>query len=92
MSKWERQAICIANIEGSEFNKLTMSDQSGESTDRLRENIFIKVDSKSSDKSKVERPHAGSLCPKCQEAYLDYDGLLNLRCPNCGYLVGGCFT
>lgn len=35
---------------------------------------------------------AGDLCPKCKEERLDYDGLLNLTCPNCGYALGGCFT
>jgi hypothetical protein len=36
--------------------------------------------------------HAGDLCPKCHEEKLDYDGLLNLTCPSCGYTLGGCFT
>ena len=35
---------------------------------------------------------AGDLCPQCQEGRLDYDGLLNLACPKCGYALGGCFT
>jgi uncharacterized Zn finger protein (UPF0148 family) len=35
---------------------------------------------------------AGDLCPACKEAQMDYDGLLNLVCPNCGYTQGGCFT
>ena len=35
---------------------------------------------------------AGDLCPKCRVAQMDYDGLLNLTCPNCGYALGGCFT
>ena len=35
---------------------------------------------------------AGDLCPKCREGRLDYDGLLNLACPKCGYALGGCFT
>jgi len=34
----------------------------------------------------------GDLCPACREAELDYDGLLNLSCANCGFVVGGCFT
>ena len=37
-------------------------------------------------------PKAGDLCPQCQSAKIDYDGLLNLRCPNCGYTLAGCFT
>lgn len=35
---------------------------------------------------------AGDLCPKCRAAKMDYDGLLNLTCPSCGYALGGCFT
>jgi hypothetical protein len=35
---------------------------------------------------------AGDLCPQCKQERLDYDGLLNLSCPKCGYAVGGCFT
>lgn len=40
----------------------------------------------------LEEPRSGDLCPKCRSAHLDYDGLLNLTCPDCGYNVGGCFT
>ncbi len=35
---------------------------------------------------------AGDLCPYCRSAHLDYDGLLNLVCPQCGYGLAGCFT
>ena len=35
---------------------------------------------------------AGKLCPVCGEAELDYDGMLNLVCPKCGFYEGGCFT
>jgi Zn finger protein HypA/HybF involved in hydrogenase expression len=34
----------------------------------------------------------GDMCPKCHQDWLDYDGLLNLACPACGYAVGGGFT
>jgi uncharacterized protein (DUF983 family) len=34
----------------------------------------------------------GDRCPACGQAHLDYDGLLNLACPACGYALGGCFT
>ncbi|GAB4533474.1 MAG: hypothetical protein Fur0018_22820 [Anaerolineales bacterium] len=36
--------------------------------------------------------HAGDTCPACGQGTLDYDGTLTLRCPNCGYGAGGCFT
>jgi uncharacterized protein (DUF983 family) len=36
---------------------------------------------------------SGDLCPQCQAGRLDYDGLLNLTCPNCGFSPGGgCFS
>ena len=36
--------------------------------------------------------HPRMLCPRCQEGHLDYDGLLNLSCPKCGFTLAGCFT
>jgi hypothetical protein len=36
--------------------------------------------------------HAGDACPRCRKGIVDYDGLLNLACPQCGYSLGGCFT
>jgi uncharacterized protein (DUF983 family) len=36
--------------------------------------------------------HAGDICPRCRNGTLDYDGLLNLACPQCGYSLAGCFT
>lgn len=35
----------------------------------------------------VLRP--GMLCPVCAEGRLDYNGLLILTCPHCGYQDGG---
>jgi uncharacterized Zn finger protein (UPF0148 family) len=35
---------------------------------------------------------SGDVCPRCGTAKLDYDGLLNLACPACGFAVGGCFS
>lgn len=34
----------------------------------------------------------GNICPACGKAYLDYDGLLNLTCSECGYTLSGGFT
>jgi len=34
----------------------------------------------------------GALCPNCKIGHLDYDGMLNLVCPECGWTAGGCFT
>jgi hypothetical protein len=30
----------------------------------------------------------GAFCPKCTEGILDYNGLLELECPHCGYTEG----
>ncbi len=35
---------------------------------------------------------AGDVCPSCGKGQLDYDGMLYLTCPSCGYSLGGCFT
>ena len=42
--------------------------------------------------TKYSRNRAGELCPKCRQAQLDYNGLLNLVCPHCGLIEGGVFT
>jgi len=42
-----------------------------------------------------ERPQearAKGVCPRCGQGVLDYDGTLNLICPVCGVVEGGCFT
>jgi hypothetical protein len=45
-------------------------------------------------RSKKSMPGAlqsGDLCPGCGKTELDYDGLLNLSCSECGFAVsGGC--
>lgn len=45
-------------------------------------------------KSKVcSAPRPGQKCPECGKGKLDYDGLLQLCCPVCGYTAsGGGFT
>jgi len=32
---------------------------------------------------------AGAPCPQCGQGMLDYDSLLNLVCPLCGFVEGG---
>jgi hypothetical protein len=31
----------------------------------------------------------GFVCPQCHEGVLDYNGLLQLQCPVCGFTEGG---
>lgn len=40
----------------------------------------------------LEEPHPGDLCPKCGIGVLDYDGMLNLVCDRCGFVITGSFT
>jgi hypothetical protein len=35
---------------------------------------------------------AGMTCPRCHQGIIEYDGMLNLVCPNCGLTDAGCFT
>ena len=39
-----------------------------------------------------ESLRAGVSCPRCGLATIDYDGLLNLVCPNCGLTEAGACT
>jgi uncharacterized protein (DUF983 family) len=40
----------------------------------------------------ITRVRAGSTCPRCGRAKLDYNGLLQLVCPNCGLIETGAST
>jgi len=35
---------------------------------------------------------AGIICPRCGQGVIDYDGLLQLVCPNCGLKEAGACT
>jgi len=35
---------------------------------------------------------AGMICPRCGQAEIDYDSLLQLVCPNCGLKEAGACT
>jgi len=34
----------------------------------------------------------GMICPRCKAAKIEYDGMLNLVCPNCGLTEAGAST
>jgi hypothetical protein len=34
-------------------------------------------------------PRSGQACPRCSIGKLDYNGLLELECPLCGYVISG---
>jgi hypothetical protein len=48
--------------------------------------------SEPADDHKPQSLRAGNLCPYCKTHKLDYDGQINLACPQCGVISGGCFT
>jgi uncharacterized protein (DUF983 family) len=37
------------------------------------------------DSSRIPQLHQGDLCPQCGRDKLDYNGLLELECPVCGF-------
>ena len=40
--------------------------------------------------TEVVRPlHKGGVCPQCAKAQLNYNGLLQLECPTCGFVEAG---
>lgn len=45
-----------------------------------------------SQNQNIRRAEPGKPCPACALGIMDYDGLLNLVCPVCGFGEGGCFT
>lgn len=60
--------------------------------DHLEFILDLDFASESSAGAKPSRLRAGTLCPLCKKEKLDYDGQLNLSCPKCGLISGGCFT
>jgi hypothetical protein len=44
------------------------------------------------EKRCLHRPRVGEICLRCQAAQLDYNGLLQLACPQCGVIETGAFT
>ena len=40
----------------------------------------------------AQRLRAGMVCPRCHQARIEYNGLLNLVCPKCGLTEVGAST
>lgn len=58
-----------------------------------KQEITLNLQTEDEDLSgQQENLKVGDECPKCHQATLDYDGLLNIVCPVCGYTLAGCFT
>jgi ribosomal protein L37AE/L43A len=45
----------------------------------------------STDTGLVHRraPGSGDYCPNCRQGTLNYNGMLELECPHCGYTLSG---
>lgn len=67
-----------------------MDDQTPKTNKPRLQMTALELDFVKAEESQPARP--GGLCPHCQQGILDYDGMLVLRCPICGFAEGGCFT
>jgi len=67
----------------------TASPQSGEPLEIKRD---LSTDLPATGGELPEHARPGQRCPACGQGILDYDGLLNLKCPVCDFYEGGCFT
>jgi uncharacterized protein (DUF983 family) len=47
------------------------------------------LESQQDEASQVIAARLGDICPQCGQAKLDYNGLLELECRECGFTTGG---
>ena len=63
---------------------------------RLWDEIIRSGKPEEGDKNGIDRethcPEFGAICPNCGKAQLEYDGMLNLACPECQYASAAAFT
>jgi uncharacterized protein (DUF983 family) len=53
-------------------------------------NLILELDAEPDLQSKSnDELRSGCLCPYCGEGLLDYNGLIELECPVCGFTLGG---
>lgn len=82
----------VCNLSDYPASKKNVQGEKG-SHDGERDEFIFNMDLISGvPEPKPERLRAGSLCPICKKYRLDYDGQINLACPKCGVISGGCFT
>jgi hypothetical protein len=86
-------AMDMCNLSSSPASKNQVHEQKSiGSADHKGSELELDLNAGPAKDHKSKRLRAGSLCPYCKTHYLDYDGQINLTCPSCGVISGGCFT
>jgi rubredoxin len=52
------------------------------------ERLLLGIDTPHLEQKRYAPLRKGEICPMCGEGKLDYNGLLQLECPSCGYVSG----
>lgn len=55
---------------------------------RLSSLELLLMNDKSVKTPKLAPLEQGAVCPQCKNGKLDYNGLLQLECPKCGFING----
>lgn len=58
----------------------------------VKERLYFRLSLATLNAPQPESTEAGDLCPNCAQAALDFDEMLNLTCPTCGWTQAGCST
>lgn len=59
---------------------------------RVRDRLYLRLSLADFNFRAPLHAEPGELCPNCAQAEMDYDGMLNLVCPACGWTEAGCST
>lgn len=57
----------------------------------VRSRLFYRLDL-ADIQPEAQPARAGGICPHCGQGVLEVDGMLLLKCPECGFSEGGCST